>query len=350
MDFLRDDIEFSTSFTVSQKPFKAKMDQNESPYDLQEFIKEEILAKVKEIQWNRYPQPSEYYEVKETFSEFVGSDPQNVALTFGGDQSILSAFWIAGGKERKCLIYEPTYPMIRHYANATSTPAEIKILGEKFEPQPEDFKGKNFSLIIFVSPNNPTGNLINMDIIKEALDTGALVFVDEAYYPFSKVSAWDEFKDYPNLMVGRSLSKSLLAGMRMGYVLASERIVEAVDYMNFAPYNLTTFQLAIFKMFGRILPYLQEKAEEIIEERERVYRSLIDLGYKAFPSKANFVLFRVPDAKKYYEGFINAGIRIRDVSGLPGLSNHLRVTICKKEENDEFIRVAKRLAQTQAIE
>ncbi len=77
---------------------------------------------------------------------------------------------------------------------------------------------------------------------------------------------------------------------------------------------------------------------------------MIDLGYKAFPSKANFVLFRVPDAKKYYEGFINAGIRIRDVSGLPGLSNHLRVTICKKEENDEFIRVAKRLAQTQAIE
>lgn len=349
MSFLRDDIEFSTSFTVSQKPCKIKMDQNESPYDLPEFIKEEILKAVKEIQWNRYPQPSEYYEVKEIFSEFVKAGLQNVALTFGGDQTILSAFWIGGGKGRKCLIYEPTYPIIRHYAIATSTPAEIRILGEKFEPQPEDFKGKDFSLIIFVSPNNPTGNLIDMEVIKEALDTGSLVFVDEAYYPFSKVSAWDEFKDYPNLMVGRSLSKSLLAGMRMGYVLASEEIIKAVDFMNFAPYNLTTFQLAIFKAFGKILPYLEDKAEEIIRERERVYRSLIDLGYEVFPSKTNFLLFKVPDAKRYYEGFINSGIRIRDVSRLPGLSNHLRVTICKKEENDEFLKVAERLINPSSL-
>jgi histidinol phosphate aminotransferase (EC 2.6.1.9) len=60
MGFLRDDIEFASPFTVSQKPYKAKLDQNESPYDLPEELKDLILEEVKRIQWNRYPQPIIY--------------------------------------------------------------------------------------------------------------------------------------------------------------------------------------------------------------------------------------------------------------------------------------------------
>ncbi|MEO0138602.1 MAG: aminotransferase class I/II-fold pyridoxal phosphate-dependent enzyme [candidate division WOR-3 bacterium] len=343
MGFLREDISFSTPFTVSQKPYVAKLDQNESPYDIPEEIKEVLLEEIKRMSWNRYPQPAIYEEVKESFAKALGVKPENIALTFGGDQTILSAFWIAGGKGKRCIIYEPTYPMIRHYAAATSTDADIKVLGEEFFPNPSDFKGKDYNIIFFVSPNNPTGHLISKEVIKEALETGALVFVDEAYYPFSGITVWDDLKDYPNLMVGRSLSKSLLAGMRMGYVLASKEIIRAVDYMNFAPYNLTIFQLAIFKRFGDIMGFLKKATNEVVEERERVYKALEGLGFKPIKSYGNFIMFKVRDHERAYKVFVEEGIRIRDVSGLPGLSNHLRVTIGLNDENDKFIEVLKKL-------
>ena len=349
MGFLRYDIEFSISFTVSQKPYRAKLDQNESPYDLPQELKNLILEDVKRIEWNRYPQPTVYGEVKEIFAQEIGVSPKNLALTFGGDQAILSAFWIGGGKDRKCLIYEPTYPMYRHYAVATSTDANIKVLGENFSIDPSDFK-EGYHIIFFVSPNNPTGNLVDKEIVKQALETGSLVFVDEAYFPFSGVTVWEELKDYPNLMVGRSLSKSLLAGMRMGYVLGSEEIIRAVEHMNFAPYNLTSFQLSIFKNFGKIKVYLERVANEVVNERERVFKVLDDLGFKPFRSSANFIMFKVKEHVTAYQTFVDEGIRIRDVSGLPGLYNHLRVTIGKREENDIFIQVLRKLAPDQVPE
>jgi histidinol-phosphate aminotransferase len=347
MGFLRDDIEFSSPFTVSQKPYKAKLDQNESPYDLPEELKDLILEEVKRIEWNRYPQPIIYNEVKEIFAQEIGVSPKNIALTFGGDQAILSAFWVGGGKGRKCLIYEPTYPMFRHYALATSTEADIKVLGENFTIDPLDFKG-GYHTIFLVSPNNPTGNLIDKGIVREALETGALVFVDEAYFPFSGITVWEDLKDYPNLMVGRSLSKSLLAGMRMGYVLSSEEVIRAVEHMNFVPYNLTSFQLAIFKNFGKIKEYIKKISGEIVKERERVFKVLDELGFKPFRSFANFIMFKVKDHKTAYQAFVEEGVRVRDVSSLPGLYNHLRVTIGRREENEIFIEVLRKLAPIQA--
>jgi len=162
---LREDIKFKSSFTVSQKPFKAKLDQNESPYDLPEETKAYLLERVKEAAWNRYPQPLTYSRVKERFAAEIGVEPERVALTFGGDQTILSAFLIAGGPGRKAVVFEPTYPMFRHYAVATGTDADVVVLGEDYRPSPEHFLGKGYNLITFVSPNNPTGNLMDEEVV-----------------------------------------------------------------------------------------------------------------------------------------------------------------------------------------
>ena len=339
---LREDIEFKSSFTVSQKPFKAKLDQNESPYDLPDDTKAYLLERVREVAWNRYPQPLTYSNVKERFAAEIGVEPERVALTFGGDQTILSAFLIAGGPGRKAIIFEPTYPMFRHYAVATGTDADVVVLGEGYRPSPEHFLGKGYHIVTFVSPNNPTGNLVDEDVVKAALETGALVFVDEAYYPFARTSVWDRFKDYPNLMVGRSLSKSMLAGMRMGYVLSSEKVINAVDHMNFAPYNLTHVHLVLFNEYGVIKPHLNRGADTVIRERERITEFLRDRGLNPFPSRANFVMFKTEGHRELYEFLADSGVRIRDVSGLPGLSNHLRVTVGLPEENDLFMQAVDR--------
>ena len=338
---LREDIEFKTSFTVSQKPYRAKLDQNESPYDLPEDVKTYLLERVKEAAWNRYPQPLTYSKVKERFAEEIGVEPDRVALTFGGDQTILSAFLIAGGPGRRAVVFEPTYPMFRHYAVATGTEAEVVVLGEDYTPSPEHFVGKGFHLITFVSPNNPTGNLIDTATVRAALETGALVFVDEAYYPFARVSVWEELRDYPNLMVGRSLSKSMLAGMRMGYVLSSPEVINAVEHMLFAPYNLTHTHLVLFNEYGVIKPHLNRGADTVIYERERIRRVLAELSLNPFPSYANFVMFKTERHRELYKFLTDYGVRIRDVSGLPGLSNHLRVTVGTPEENAIFLEAVR---------
>ncbi len=334
---LREDVEFRRAFTVSQKPYRAKLDQNESPYDLPEDVKTHLLEKVKEVAWNRYPQPLTYHKVKERFAEEIGVPPERLALTFGGDQTILSAFLVAGGPGRKALVFEPTYPMFAHYARATGTPLDVVVLGEDYNPSPEHFLKKDYKLINFISPNNPTGNLMDVSVIRAALETGALVFVDEAYYPFAGVSVWDGLKDYPNLMVGRSLSKSMLAGMRMGYVLSSPQVISAVEHMNFAPYNLTHVHLVLFSEYGVVKPHLRRGAETVVKERERLFGFLSEMGLSPFPSRANFILFKTERHKELYTFLVDRGVRIRDVSSLPGLSNHLRITVGLPEENDLFM-------------
>ncbi|MHC4454597.1 MAG: aminotransferase class I/II-fold pyridoxal phosphate-dependent enzyme, partial [Planctomycetota bacterium] len=106
---LREDISFSPPFTVSGLPHKAKLDQNEAPFDLPDDVKTVLLEKLKEYQWNRYPQPSIYVKAKEAFAETIGFPPENIILTMGGDQLIQGTYLIAGGYERKALIFEPAY-------------------------------------------------------------------------------------------------------------------------------------------------------------------------------------------------------------------------------------------------
>ena len=74
---LREDISFSPPFTVSELPHKAKLDQNEAPFDLPEDVKEALLERLKKCQWNRYPQPSMYASVKDAFAKAIGFPPEN---------------------------------------------------------------------------------------------------------------------------------------------------------------------------------------------------------------------------------------------------------------------------------
>ncbi|MFQ5787078.1 MAG: aminotransferase class I/II-fold pyridoxal phosphate-dependent enzyme [Thermodesulfobacteriota bacterium] len=118
---LREDASFSPPFTVSELPYKAKLDQNEAPFDLPEDVKAILLERLKEYEWNRYPQLSMYVKAKETFAKAIGFSPEKLILTMGCDQLIQGAYLIAGGYERRALVFEPTYPMFTHAAGFNQT-------------------------------------------------------------------------------------------------------------------------------------------------------------------------------------------------------------------------------------
>src|SRR5262245_4641181 len=109
---LRPDLPPPSSFTVSEKPHRAKLDQNEAPVDCPPALKRAIAEALAAGAWHRYPHPREYAEAKARFAEAVRVKPEQLALTVGCDQVIQAAFFLAGGPGRRARWFEPTYPHV----------------------------------------------------------------------------------------------------------------------------------------------------------------------------------------------------------------------------------------------
>ncbi|MCP4604880.1 MAG: histidinol-phosphate aminotransferase family protein [Proteobacteria bacterium] len=324
------------AFTIAEVPHVAKLDQNESAYDIPEDVKQELIDTLAKENWNRYPQPQGYQEVKERFATVIGQPREKVIITAGGDQMILLAFLAVGGPGRRARIFEPTYPMFASYAKFTSTEMDRVILDADFNIGVQK-TGEDVDLVALVSPNNPTGNGPNRDLIEKTLGNKCLVFVDEAYADYALESVMDLVDQYPNLLIARSLSKSMLAGVRLGYGVGHPDLINVLERLIFAPYNLNALQLSVAAHYDIIKPHVGVMVEKVVIERERIQKRLVELGFSVWPSRANFVLFEVLSAKEAFEHLTKMGIRVRDVSSLPGLGEHLRVTVGTKEENNLFL-------------
>jgi len=330
-------VSFSPPFTVSELPHKAKLDQNEAPFDLPDDVKAILLEKLKEYQWNRYPQPSMYTKVKEAFAKAIGFSPENLILTMGCDQLIQGTYLIAGGHERKALVFEPTYPMFSHAARFNQTNV-TKIQLAADEVATKDHVNKSDHHIIFiVAPNNPTGTLPEEGVIETALSKDSLVFVDEAYVDFSKRTWTHLLKDNSNLFIARTVSKLCMAGVRLGYGIGHPDIINAMENTFTVPYHLSYFQLVIAKHFDLVQPHLKSLADIIVSERERLANKFKEMGISFIPSHGNFILFKVNNPLEVFQRLAESGVRIRSLHTIPGLSDYVRVTIGKKEENDLFI-------------
>jgi len=337
---LRSDLPTSR-FAVAEIAHRAKLDQNESPVALPAPVRQLVLDDLAALPWNRYPQPARYAEIKRRFAAAVGQPAERIVLTAGCDQLILLAFWAAGGVGRRALFFEPTYPMYSHYARITQTGCERRTLDADFVIAPELIDDCDCELVALVSPNNPTGSVVARPLVLRALKGPRLVFVDEAYADFAAHSVLDLVAEQPNLLVGRSLSKALLAGVRLGYGVGAPELIEVLERLLFAPYHLSALQLAVAYRFAEIRPHLAAAIGQVVAERDRVAAALGALGVEVWPSESNFLLFSPGDAgatAACQAELLRQGVRLRDVSGMPGLGHHLRVTVGTSEENEIFLR------------
>jgi histidinol-phosphate aminotransferase len=277
-----------------------------------------------------------YQQVKRRFAETIGQPAERVVLTVGCDQMILLACWAAGGPGRRARVFEPTYPMFAHYAGITHTALDSVVLGADFDVAARGL-GDPVHLLFLVSPNNPTGGGPDRRLVLQALERPGLVFVDEAYADFSGRSVLDLVPAHPNLLVARSLSKAQLAGVRLGYGVGHPELVAALERLLFAPYHLCALQLLVAHHFHLIQPHLAARVAQVVRERQRVLAAIERLGLRVWPGQGNFLLFAVPDAAAAYQRLLEQGVRVRDVSSMPGLDSHLRVTIGSVEDNDVFL-------------
>lgn len=306
------------------------LDANENPY---------------ENGVNRYPDPQQR-DLKSALSNLKKIKPAQILLGNGSDEVldlIFRAF--CEPKEDNIITLPPTYGMYKVLAETNNVENREVLLTQDFQPNVKQILeviDENSKLLFICSPNNPTGNAFDPQIIKQLLNEfNGLVVIDEAYIDFSGYESWANFLDiYPNLIVTQTLSKAYgLAGIRLGICYASEEIISVLNKIK-PPYNVN--ELTQQKALERVLAIdeVLDEVDAILLEREKLIAALSDVKFiqDIYPTDANFVLVKVDDANLRYEQLVEKGIVIRNRTTQPLCENTLRFTVGTPEENKKLIK------------
>jgi histidinol-phosphate aminotransferase len=318
------------------------LDANENPYS-QEW---------QGVRLNRYPDPYQR-KLRKAIARYLGVARDSVVAGVGSDEIfdwILKVF-CQPGKDR-IAIAEPTYGMYQVTANIFGVSCFEFGFDEGFTLNAERFLKRvpsDAKVLFLCSPNNPTGNLLNREqILQIAQEWQKIVVVDEAYIEFAEQpSLVSDLSEVPNLILLRTLSKAFgQAGLRLGYTVASPQIVDHFLKVK-APYNLNVLTMEKgCQVLGQVESYLA-CVSEIRKERNRVAAQLRDIPgiEKVFPSQANFLLFRCPQASLVCQRLLEKNIVVRDRSSLRDLENCIRVSMGTSSENDLFLNELQRIVK-----
>jgi histidinol-phosphate aminotransferase len=202
------------------------------------------------------------------------------------------------------------------------------------------------SIVYLAYPNNPTGNLWNDAVIEKIIEAqgaqGGLVVMDEAYQPFASRSYIDRLGKHSHVLLMRTLSKFGLAGVRLGYMIGPRALVAEIDKVR-PPYNISVlnYECAMFAL--EHAEVFAQQATTLRQERTRLQRELAALpGVRPFPSEANMILVRVPDAAKAFEGLKSHQVLVKNISKMhPLLANCLRLTVGTPQENSLMLAALK---------
>ncbi|SMF22067.1 pyridoxal phosphate-dependent aminotransferase [Pseudobacteriovorax antillogorgiicola] len=340
------------AYKIDTPVVDVKLDQNESPWDWPQHLKKKILDRVAEKPWNRYPEPIGE-ELHQRLSDYVGV-PANCLLTSPGSNMMIPLVFDAMAKSLsgKVVVARPSFALFEMHCNYAGIPYETWDLDENFEYQldrlPELPDG---SFVVFASPNNPTGTSISPEMLETMLaqNPKTMFLADEAYYEFNDQPYTHLMAKYSNLMILRTMSKTMgAAGVRLGYLMAPAAIIEQVKKLRL-PYLLNHFSMEAAKIIlsdDEMQAFVKKNIENAVSERDRIYQALskkaADGGFRVFNSKANFLLLQWLQADacdKAYRHLIEKGILVRNMSKGPGLAGCLRVSIGTQEENDRLIAV-----------
>lgn len=322
----------------------AKLNQNENPYDLPAALKEEIFNELKELEWSRYPA----YDppgVAQRLAERFHLTPEQIVLGNGSNQLLFTLVNAVISKGETVLIAPPSFSLFELVAELNQADI-IQVLRKpdlSYDSAGMIEAVSKAKLTLISSPCNPTGLCMDRSLLKELLEnTKGFILWDEAYGEFTRESAMDLLKDYPNLLVMRTFSKAMaLAGFRIGYLMGNSRIIQQIRKVNL-PYNLNLMSSILACKMLDHMDWVEDCAQKIITDRNRMFEQLNAIpGLHAYPSEANFILFRAPDGPDLLKRLQEKGVLVRNMGYYPMLENCLRVNIGTPEENKIFIETVK---------
>lgn len=342
---LRQDILSLQAYHVQPSPGMIKLDAMENPYSLPEDIRTEIAQAVANAAINRYPDASAH-GLKEKIKAISGLTAGMDVLLGNGSDEIIQLLAMSVAKPGATLLsVEPSFVMYKMIATFTGMNYIGVPLTEDFAldlaAMLEAIKRHQPELIFLAYPNNPTGNLFDEAAITQIIEGAqGLVVVDEAYYAFASNSFLPQLGRYSNLLVMRTFSKLGMAGLRLGFLAGNKVWLDQLEKLRL-PYNVGVLTQAVAEILLKHHEVLLQQAEQIKLDRAWLFERLVGtVDVHAYPSEANFILFRLPRAAKVFEGLKQRGVLIKKLDGgHPALLDCLRVTVGTAEENELFVRV-----------
>ncbi|WP_433604597.1 histidinol-phosphate transaminase [Prescottella agglutinans] len=355
---IRESLRGQSPYGAPQLTVPVQLNTNENPHPPSQALVDDVAEAVRAAaaDLHRYPD-RDAVALRTDLAEYmtrqtgVALDVSNVWAANGSNEVLQQLLQAFGGPGRSAIGFVPSYSMhpllvagtqtewiaaARHDDFSLDTATAVRVIEER---RPD---------VVFVtSPNNPTGHSIGLEDLKQILAAApGVVIVDEAYAEFSSVpSAVSLIDEFPTkLVVSRTMSKAFaFAGGRLGYLVAAPAFIDAMLLVRL-PYHLSVVTQAAARAALRHADETLGSVAELASERDRVSAELTAMGYTVVPSDANFILFGLfEDAARTWQHYLDEGVLIRDV-GIPG---HLRATIGLVAENDELLRVSRKLASTE---
>ncbi len=355
---IRQDILAMHAYAIQDSAGMVKLDAMENPHHLPADLQVLLGQRLGALALNRYPDR----RVNDLRQALAGQAPMpqghDIMLGNGSDELISLLALACAVPASAANNFEPA-SVLAPVPGFVMYAMSAQLQGLKFHgvPLTADFDLDQGAMLAAIEkykpaitylayPNNPTANLwdqaVMASVIEKVAQQGGLVVLDEAYQPFSSRSYLERIRRNPeqhrHVLLLRTLSKLGLAGVRLGYMMGPQALIAEIDKVR-PPYNISVLncECALFALEHADVFVAQ--AQDICQQRDYIFKTLAAWpAVKAWPSDANMILVRVPDAQKTFEGMKARSVLVKNVSKThPLLAQCLRLTVGSAEENKQML-------------
>ncbi|RZL43004.1 MAG: histidinol-phosphate transaminase [Variovorax sp.] len=348
LERIRDDVRAMHAYVVQDAaPGVIKLDAMENPHVLPPHLQEELGRRLGALAINRYPANHGNAELKRALAEQARL-PRGFELMLGnGSDELISLVTMACDRPGASVL-APVPGFVMYGVSA-----QLQGLAFTGVPLTADFELDGPAMLAAIErerpaivhlayPNNPTANLWDDGIVEQVVVAqgaqGGLVVIDEAYQPFASRSYIDRIERHGHVLLMRTLSKFGLAGVRLGYLMGPAALIAEIDKVR-PPYNVSVLNCECARFALAHAAVFEAQAADLRDQRERLVEALGRMaGVRQWPSDANMILIRVPDAAKTFDGMKSHGVLIKNISRMhPLLANCLRLTVGTADENARML-------------
>jgi len=332
---------------ISNRKGFVTMERNERVDDFPSKYIKRILNNIKSFDLRTYPDDIE--KIYSKMSSWLKINKENILMTQGADGALLGIFNTFADVNCKILYLEPSYAMYPLYCSmfkAKKIPFKVSINKnfQYYDELMQFIKKTKPQIVAIANPNQPIEAMLKLSEIKKLCTHGKkmgyLVVIDEAYYHFNNISSIKLYKKYDNLITVRTFSKAFgLAGLRIGYCVASKNIIDSLKSTK-PIYEINSINIKILNFFLNNIHIMKKNVKEINESRKFINKKLIKFGIDIIGKYSNTVLIKFKNnliLNQVYNHLYKNKFLVRKVD-IDNSKTFLRCTIGGKKITRLFIK------------
>ena len=319
-----------------------KLNSNENPYPPSPRVKE-VLQKLNYDDLRIYPDPVSL-ELREKLGKVHGFSASQIICGNGSDDILSIVIRTFASPGEAIGFYEPTFPLYKVLGVIQGVRNIAIPLAEPYDSPP--VPPSEVKVFFLANPNSPVGFTYPVSLVRTlAREIRGIFVVDEAYVEFAAENALGLVREFENVMVVRTVSKSYsLAGVRLGYAIGREDLIQEMFKVK-DPFNVTRLTQTVVSAALDDQEYFWENISKVVEVREWFSKEARALGYRIIPSQGNFVFPQPPQkgrGVKFYQALFDRRVLTRHYDE-EGLRDGVRMTIGTREEMAFALQVLKEI-------